>query len=181
MQQNTSPERGSLEFLETYPSGSETIILPSGKSVEVKKYFLKFKKWNGNPIANTYGGKAVIDFNGEPLFAELAVLKLFQENGWDGVWVDSYRKKYRIGLPDVTEAVSIPNDKQKLIDELRIKTGKFGGCWDLFVWKGSELVFVELKRKKEDRIQESQRQWLQVSIESELSTSNFLFIEWILE
>jgi hypothetical protein len=35
--------------------------------------FLKLTEWAGPPIANTYGNKAVVDWKGEPLFAELAI------------------------------------------------------------------------------------------------------------
>jgi hypothetical protein len=178
MHNTIRPKDDVLGFLDSYPSGEETIILPSGKPVEVKKYFLTFRKWIGNPIANTYGGKAVIDFNGEPLFAELAVLKLFQQNGWDGVWVD--KKLYRVGLLGVP-TILLPEDKQKTLDQIRSRMIGSGGCWDLFLWKDERVLFVELKKSKEDRIRDSQRQWLEVAIESGHLPSNFLFIEWILE
>jgi len=61
--------------------------------------YLEFKKWRGNTIKDNYNGKAVIDFQGEPLFAELAVLRLYQQKGWNGVWVGCYRKKFRANVP----------------------------------------------------------------------------------
>src|SRR3989344_7079105 len=100
MQSNISPQEDNLRFLKTYDSGTEELVLPSGRKVWVAKYFLRFKEWKRKSIPNTYGNKAVIDWNGEPVFAELVVLRLFQSNGWNGVWVDSYRRKYRVGLPD---------------------------------------------------------------------------------
>ncbi len=174
MQNNSQSESVALGFLDSYPSGKETIILPSGKSVEVKKYFLKFKKWNGNPITSTYGRKAVIDFNGKPVFAELAVLRLAQSHGWQGVWVD--KKKYRVGLLDVASVI-IPDDKQKIINEIRSKISGLGGCWDLFLWKGNQTLFVELKSKV-DRKQDSQIQWLEASLDFGYPVANFIFIKW---
>src|SRR4030042_6004539 len=173
MHNNIRPKGDALVFLDSYPSGEETIILPSGKSVEVKKYFLTFQRWHGKPIANTYGGKAVIDFNDEPVFAEIAVLKLFQQNGWGGVWVD--KKLYRVGILGVP-TIHLPDDKQKVLDQIRSSMPSFGGCWDLFLWNGDRVLFVELKKSKEDRIRNSQRQWLEATLKSGQLPSNFIFI-----
>ena len=172
--------RNNLNFLQPHKAGSEIFQLPSGKKVKIKKYFLQFKLWKGKPIPNTYGNKAVIDFNGEPVFAELAVLRLFQSQGWDGVWVDSYYRKYRVGLPDVATPVELPEKQQKIIDSIRAKTGKSGGCWDVFVWKKDQILFIELKRNKKDHIQESQKMWMEKSLNYGLSGHTFLLLEWIL-
>jgi hypothetical protein len=157
---------------------SEVFSLSSGSHKLVQKYFQYFNEWDGAPIPNTYNGKAVVDWNGEPLFAELAVLRLFELHGWSGVWVDSYRKKYRVGLPDVVEPVEIPEEKMKLLDDLREKTGRYGGCWDILVWKDDGLLFIELKRDKKDRIQDSQKLWLEASIAHGLTANNFALVEW---
>ena len=164
----------TLEFLSSYPSGQETIILPSGKEVNVKKYFLKFKPWQGEPI-NTYGGKAVIDFNGQPEYAETAVLKLFKQNGWDGVWVD--KKLYRTGILG-NDTVKLPDDKHEILDQIRTNISGSGGCWDLFLWKDGQITFVELKKSKEDKVRSSQIGWLEESIKFGFNSSNYIFVEW---
>ncbi|GEM_PF-514338 len=163
-----------FSFLDEYPSGIEIIKLSTGQIVYISKYFLAFQKWNGKPIANDYGGKAVIDANGEPLFAELAVFKLAQSYGWLGAWVD--KNKYRIGLLDVAP-VNIPDDKQKIIDKIRSKVSGSGGCWDLFLWNQDQALFIELKSKA-DRIQDSQIRWLEASLKLGYPLSGFVFIEW---
>jgi hypothetical protein len=145
----------------------------------IQKYFLNFKLWKGAPIPNTYNGKAVIDWNGEPVFAELAVLRLFQSQGWEGVWVDSYRRKYRVGLPDVVEPIELPQKQRAFIESIKAKTGRSGGSWDVLVWKDDQILFIELKRQKKDVIQDSQRLWLEKSLESGLTTDNFAFLEWV--
>lgn len=173
-----SPQKGSLHFLELDQVEGESFSLPSGESLLIQKYLLNFKLWKGAPIPNTYNGKAVIDWNGEPVFAELAVLRLFQSHDWEGVWVDSYRRKYRVGLPDVVEPVELPENLNQLIESIRTKTGRSGGCWDVLVWKGEEILFLELKRSKKDRIQDSQVQWLEASLTEGLNIENFGFVEW---
>lgn len=175
-----SGQAGHLGFLEPYTTDSEIFSLPSGDQISIPKYFLEFKEWKGTPIPNTYNNKAVIDWNDEPVFAELAVLRLFQSHGWNGVWVDSYRRKYRIGLPDIAEPVELPQKQQQLIESIKAKTGRSGGCWDVFVWKGEEVLFIELKRQKKDAIQDSQRSWLEESLKNGLKSTNFALLEWIL-
>ena len=171
-------QRINLSFLEKYPFSWEMANLPSGNKVQVKKYFVVFKAWRGRPIQNSYGNKAVIDWRGEPVFAELAVLRLFQENGWNGVWVDSYHRKFRVGLPDVVDPIQLSPDKQHLIDSIKEETGISGGCWDVLVWKSSRVLFVELKRQGKDKLQDSQCKWLETSIGAGLTPSNFAIIEW---
>ena len=178
MQSQSPLIEGNLEFLQRFSTESEIFSLSSGVKVSIQKYFLRFDPWKGPPIPNTYNGKAVIDWNGEPVFAELAVLRLFQSHGWSGVWVDSYRRKYRVGLPDVVDPVELPETQKRVVESLREKTGKSGGCWDILAWKGDTVLFIELKRSKKDRVQTSQTQWLEASLDSSLNVEDFALVEW---
>ena len=62
--------------------------LPSGKRVEIPLIQPSFRRWAGPPIEDDYGGKPVLEHNGKPAFAELVILRLLEEEGWEGVWVD---------------------------------------------------------------------------------------------
>lgn len=174
---HTSQE-GHLGFLQPYKVDGELFSLSSGEQISIQKYFLTFTPWKGAMIPNTYNNKPVIDWNGEPVFAELAVLRLFQSHGWEGVWVDSYRRNYRVGLPDVVDPIELPQKQKELIESIRAKTGRSGGCWDVFVWKEDTILFIELKRQKKDSIRETQIQWLEKSLDHGLITENFAFLEW---
>lgn len=167
-----------MQFLKKHQTDDEIFLLSDQKQIPIQKYFFEFNEWKGKPIDYTYGNKAVIDYNSEPLFAELAVLRIFEENGWSGVWVDSYRRKYRIGLPKVIEPIEIPKDKEDLINKIKEKTGKSGGCWDVLVWKDNQILFIELKRKKKDKIQDTQILWLEESLKEGLLPENFILFEW---
>lgn len=178
MQKPNPSQEGHLEFLQPYKVDGELFSLSSGADISIQKYFLHFNEWKGAPIPNTYNNKPVIDWNGEPVFAELAVLRLFQSHGWEGVWVDSYRRKYHIGLPDVAEPIELPRKQQELIESIKTKTGRSGGCWDVFVWRGEQILFMELKRSRKDRIQLTQEDWLRASLLVGLKPENFTLIEW---
>ncbi len=177
MHNDSTSQEVDLSFLGS-EKGEEKIILSDGKEISIQKYFLTFSEWKGDPIPNTYGNKAVVNFNNEPLFAELAVLKLFKQNGWNGVWVDSYRRKYRVGLPDVVDPINLQQEHEDLLNPIRAKTGRSGGCWDLFLWKGDHFLFIELKRSKKDVIQASQVEWLDKARELGIKMEDFMFIEW---
>ena len=92
--------------------------------------------------------------------------------------MDSYGRKYRVGLPDVAEPVDLPTNQTNLINALREKTGRFGGCWDVVVWKGDTMLFLELKRQKKDNIQNTQVEWLSAALASGLTADNFALVEW---
>ena len=64
------------------PTGTERIVLLSGKTVEIAKATPVFKVWTGKPVKYTYGHKAVLNFYRKPEFAELGILRIF--SGTDG-------------------------------------------------------------------------------------------------
>jgi integrase len=67
-------------------NSTEKIKLPSGKTVHIPKCVTCFPLWCGEPITNTYGGKAVLTFRGKPLFAELlAILEAPDPSLWCGL------------------------------------------------------------------------------------------------
>jgi len=159
----------------------QKIKLPSGKEIRIRKFELSFGLWKGESVKDSYGGKAIIDCDGEPLFAELAVLRTLQKDGWQGAWVDSYRKKFRIGLPGIVEPIELPEKPKKLFDDISTKVGGFRGCWDVFAWKEDDYLFLELKREAKDYIRESQIKWLESALESGVPSDSFAILEWTLE
>lgn len=160
------------------PNSAEMFTFSDGKIVTIQKCCTTFTTWKGAMPENTYGGKQVLDFEGQPAFAELVVLWTLQKEGWEGVWVDTYGKKYRVGLPDIVEPVTLPPEQAKLIEDISARAGSFKGCWDVFSWKGNSHVFIELKRKGKDAIRETQVRWLEASIASGIRAEDFLLVEW---
>ncbi len=151
-------------------------FLPSGMVVPVATCFRHFKLWRGSPILDTYGGKAVLDYNGEPLFAELAILRLIQEGGWQGVWIDTFRQKFRQSLPP--HSCDLPPRAQSFLDQANQGRKWRSGCSDVLAWDDGRYLFVEAKHKGKDRIRKTQREWLESALNSGVPLESFLIFEW---
>jgi len=161
------------------PTKKEQIKLRSGEVVFIPKCELIFDEWTGKPIKNDYGGKQVINFANNPLFVELAVLRMLENKGFCGVWVDSFSKCLRKEMPpskiQYSALADIIPKIPAIIDE---KTLKNGGYWDVLAWKDKEILFAECKRNKKDSIRNSQIIWLEKFLGLGLKPENFLLVEW---
>ena len=54
----------------------------------------------------------------------------------------------------------------------------YAGCWDIVGWHKEMVVFAELKRRKKDRMQQTQLKWLAAALQVGLKPENFLLVEW---
>ena len=165
-----------LPFSEESLIAPERIVLP-GPVVSVAKFAWHFRAWNKEFRGDTYGGKALVESASEPVFAEIAVSRLLKQNGFEeAVWADTYRHKFRTAMPP--GACNLPTHVQRRYDQIVTTKGSRGGCWDVLAWSGSELLFVECKRKGKDRVQKSQVEWLAAALEIGLALANFAIFEW---
>jgi hypothetical protein len=146
---------------------------------EIKKTVQEIPIWKGKEIEDTYGNKTVLEYNGNPLFAELFALRTFKVKGFDGVWADTYRQTFRTELPEKKEPKILLHGfvKEKL--EQINPNGKLSGTWDLILWKDNELKFVELKRQGRDHIRQTQIDFLERALENGIPIENFEIFEWI--
>jgi len=168
-------EKSNLDLV-----GYESMVLPKGDKVSIKKYSLLLRPWGGAGIEDSYGHKQLIDYKGKPLFAELTVLRMLCRQGWDGVWVDTYRKRFLVDLPENKKQASLPKSADNVLKKITEKNGKFTGCWDIFLWKGNKVKFFELKRKSKDAIRANQIKWLAAAIDIGYSAEQFAIVEWAL-
>jgi len=158
------------------PTSIEPFVLSTGKTIHVSKTSPKFQRWSGEKFQNTYGGKAVINIAGEPFFAELAILRAFQNDGWTGVWVDTYSNRFRTIWQG--SGVDLPDEKRLLIDKIKLAGNSKSGCWDVFCWREDLVVFAEAKRLLNDQIRTTQINWLEAALECGVDAGSFLLVEW---
>jgi hypothetical protein len=159
------------------PTTYEDLRLPSGTIVKAPKVVIEFNPWLGKNITGTYGGKPILNYKWKPAFAELVVLKLFQDNGWDGVWVDAFRNKFRTEYWPRNE-VELPERQFALMRRISEQAGSGKGCWDVFCWKEDTLIFSEVKHQGHDRIRQTQLKWIDSAIKCGLKQTSFLIVEW---
>lgn len=162
------------------PGYEQRIALPSGREVRVPKVTPVFHGWHGPLPADRYGNKQVLEYNREMLFAELLILRIFEQAGWDGRWIDTFRNKYRTGYWTNGESKELPAAEQVILDAIRAKAGHGGGCFDVFCWRDKERVFVESKWKGNDVINKNQKRWLESALTLGIPLECFLIVEWTL-
>jgi hypothetical protein len=158
------------------PTTTESLTLPSGRVVAFPKATPTFAKWPGEFVGSTYGKKAVLDFNGRPAFAELAILWTLQNDGWQGVWVD--KKVFRTDFWNSPPQRTLPQKPSSLPDEIWNLANTPSGVWDVFCWQDDRVLFCESKRGKRDRIRPSQLLFAESALNVGLPLDSFLFVEW---
>lgn len=159
------------------PETVENLHLPSGAHARVPKAEAFFRPWRGEFAGDTYNNKPLLEVDGKPMFAELAILSLFLKEGWDGVWVDTFGKKYRTAWGE-GGAVRLDGDRLGLLKSIYERSGSRAGCFDVFCWKDDHVIFAESKRKTMDEIRLTQLRWLEAALQTGLDASAFLIVEW---
>jgi hypothetical protein len=144
--------------------------------------------WTAPTDLWTFGQKALVESNGQPVFAELAILRAFEAAGWEGRWVETYGHwrnprfwvDWRPGKARDQQHVPIPHGwiAQRLQQIADAKGGSHGGCPDLVLWRGQHLLFVECKRRGKDRFRPTQVRWLQAALECGVRMEEVVVVEW---
>ena len=131
-------------------------------------------------LDRTYSTKPAIEIDGENTFPELAILKLFKKDGWEGVWVDTFHKKYLDKFPIDNYNYKLPDHAASLLNKIKsLNNSKLSGCWDIFLWKDGAYLFVESKGiPSNDKIRKTQLKWLKYGIQVGLKDDNYLLVEW---
>jgi hypothetical protein len=158
---------------------TELLVSKNGRAIPIDKYLFRFQRWPQPHDFDTYGGKPLLNLNGEPLFAELVLLRLLERQGYKGVWVDTFRTKFWQGLPGLAAPV-VPEliilDAYNKI--YRLKGGPGAGCFDIIAYREGHFVFAELKRKTKDAIRPTQVEWLEAALNAEFHKPTVFIAEW---
>ena len=160
----------------------EILNTEEGNQILVDKYIFDFVAYRNSNELDNYGGKTILDFNGEPVFAELMILKILEKQNFSGVWVDTYRNKFWISLHKQIEKQDVNPKIINIIEEIyKIKSGRKSGCFDVVaINDDDEFIFCELKRGKKDKIRLSQIEWL-ASAKKLSEKVKFIIAEWNLK
>lgn len=160
-----------------------------GNQVKIPKCIVTFDKWVGEPVKETFGGKPIVSFKNRPMFAEVAIMEKFIDEGWQAKWIETYGKsktspihlsewkdeKYKNQVHDPITDVTILNLLSSISKQ---NDNNYSGCWDVLGWKNDRFIFAEAKRTKKDSIRSTQTNWLAASLRYGLKTDNFLIVQW---
>ena len=164
------------------PSDTITVPLPSGAAIDLPVVNLILKPWLGKLPDFSFGNKPFVDYKGEGIFAELAILKMFTNSGWNGTWVETYGgihflNEMPIGWKTSKHNISIPSDKEKILRDIW-KAGKTTACFDVFLWKDNEILFCEGKHKGKDRLTNAQTKFIESVLAYGISPKSLIIVEW---
>ena len=107
--------------------------------------------------------KPPLAFRGNVVYPEFILLRLIEDAGWRGVWVNSFRKPPEFWI-DIEKDGEIPSVQQELYALIQSRTGNTrGGCWDIFAWRDDQTLVVESKQYVGDRVKPNQQLWLEGS------------------
>jgi hypothetical protein len=153
----------------------ERIIVFPGNEVELPKAKPSFAEWVGLSPIPSYGGKAILCYEGEALYAELYILRLLEASGWDGAWIDTYRRRV---LRGPSMPASIPPTIASVRAAIAARAGTEFGSFDVIAWNGSDVLFAEAKRSGHDRIRRTQVRWIAAALEVGIPRDAMLIVEW---
>ena len=169
---------------------TDTLPLPLSEGlVHVPLCRPRFAAYAGDEQADTFGGKDLLLVDGKPQFAEVAILRAFQAAGWQGRWLETYgNAKMNPGLwnawhpdgPRAQEHLPITDAwVNERLQAIAAENGNsFSGCWDVVAWKNERLVFAESKKRKKDRMRDTQLRCLEAALRCVCSVEDVLVVEW---
>lgn len=174
------------------------VHMPSGRIIQdVAGVHLRLPRWAGEPFQDDFGKKAagMVELDGEHLFAELAVLRLLEQQGWQGRWVNTQGGKGEV-WKYLTRWDDVPREAQRTrnIEEeeprrvlARIASSRkkrYAGCWDVYAWRDGQFCFLQTRRGApgpKDEVKPDQVDWLHTALlfgDERITRDSFGFVNW---
>ncbi|MFC2015925.1 hypothetical protein ACFLUM_03235 [Chloroflexota bacterium] len=121
--------------------------------------------------------------DGEPLFGELAIVRLLQKDGWEGVWVDASHSRGRRtpfwqDMPHKAKAYDlslIPHMWETYSRIVECNGGKASGFFHALAWREDRLLLAEYKGKG-DRPNENEAAWIDAAVRAGVLARDMLFV-----
>lgn len=161
-----------------------------GERLDLPRCTPSFSSYTDAHDINTFGNKDLLLVDGKPQFAEVAILRAFENEGWQGRWVEVYGhmhapafwREWKPGGPGAQKHIPIaePWVNERLQAIAKANGGNYAGCWDVLAWKGERLVFAEAKLQQKDKLRDTQFRWLEAALQCGCTVEDFLVVEWAL-
>ena len=73
--------------------------------------------------------------------------------------------------------VALPAFAEGVFRRIAEQNGGFAGFFDVFAYRGSEIVFAEVKLSKKDRLRATQKRWIAAALAAGVPVENLLIVE----
>jgi len=163
------------------------VELPRRGDVPIARFRVEFNA-SPKPVAlgfqQAWASKPQVSCDGQALFPEIAVLTLFQKEGWDGVWVDLPRRKYFTRMPTLSKGITLDIYVAQLLTRTAGAAGSGGkaSCWELVLWHGRSVFFASIREATAGEpaagLRKAELDWLEAGLRSGLAPGQFIIVEW---
>jgi hypothetical protein len=163
------------------------VELPRRGEVPIARFAVQFNA-SPKPVATgfqqAWASKPQVSCDGQAMFAEIAVLSLFQKEGWDGVWVDAQRRRYFSRMPTLSKGVTLDAYVAQLLARVASAGGGTGAaCWELILWHGRSVFFAAVRDASSlaeggPLLRKGEVAWLESALRSGLAPQQFVVVEW---
>lgn len=160
--------------------------LPDGDPVKIERWSVRFPlaqpdRLPDGVLKKTYTTKPLVMSFDRPMFGELAIVRCLEDDGWAGVWVDTFHgsELFWRDMPHESSAVDLSGDPAMLdiYRQIVAEHGKRGGFFDVFARRDSEFLFIEYKGKG-DRPNANEISWIAAALRCGIKPSQLLFAEY---
>ena len=142
----------------------EKYLFEKGKKLSIRTPFKIGKTYLTKPV--------VLDSEKNGVWAELALLLIYKKEGYNGIWLDTFHKRFWSSREKLKEFDSLPQKIRNILGSKR------GGLWDLIVWKGDKIKFIESKHLLKDKIRTNQIKFMNSLLKMGFDKEDFIVAEW---
>ncbi len=129
-------------------------------------------------LPSTYTSKPLVSVGGDALFGELAVVRTLEQDGWGGVWVDTFHgRKFWRAMPHRSAPVRLPPSAQARYDSVvAANGGRASGFFDVLAWRGDQFVHLEYKGAR-DRPNRNEVEWIGAAIAAGVTPLELWYVQ----
>jgi hypothetical protein len=165
------------------PVDDVEIDLGQKKQIVLKRFGIEFSRCltpANMGLDEGYAAHPQVTHERDALFPELALLSLFQKEGWDGAWADTAHRKFFTIMPNKSKGITLDARVNQTL--ARISGASAAGrceCWSLVLWQGKTQLFIEMLESAADgSFRRGRLEWLRAALRCGLSQNQFIVVEW---
>jgi len=105
------------------------------------------------------------------------VVRLLERSGWGAAWRVNWGR-HRAFWRDVLDVVELPAGPATLFARIEARAAMRGGAWDVFGWRGDDVLFIESKQRGNDRLRDNQLAWRLAALDVGVLADAFAVVEY---